>query len=947
MPSAAASKRRHSPEVRNTLASICFCAAILSALNGLEAQSYGARRGGNVSFDPIGPGVLFGALDPTVQRWYVPQELRVEYRWNQREYSNYARNPYQRYVGTVREGTHFYDFFGEYISRGWLVYDWRQAQPTDAGSAVFKSDKFTQWFGNITVSSDRKGDDAYVITVGNPIRTTLTPMTFSKPSFNGIQADLVSDRYALTVLASRISDPLTFAVPQPRRTTNSTSLAGGRAEVDVSDQITLGGTFVNAHNSYTSLDMFSGNFRAGNLTAGQSSAPVTAIAVILSDDSPDDGVGGAALFSHDIRITTRDFATDTREVWTLEQVVRPGTEWPAVFGGFVRAGFIAADGDERIVLNYDFTDPAFQLVREDGTALDATNIIEVEFDYVLANDFKIEVWSNRQTGKSRVPSPPLTGALIDAEKPALLLVRRAADNVTNIWNIQRVKFEYGLPTATMVAGLTIEGTDIWGIDLYGEWDRSFRYFQYPNATLFDIKEAHEISRRQADARYFTLSKQEFPFFAYVEAYGIDEGYGTNAFIVDGTGNTQYDRPTLRTYEFVDDNDDQDAVADWVRPASGVADPHVFPGWDENNDGISDFNQNDNGLVANEQPDYEEPFLRYDVDRPEFLFGIDMNNNGWIDRFEDDELPDYPYKADREGYNAFAGMHLTPETRVMVGRTDEHMQSDSRDNTTTYGLFTFDKTYAGQGRVRLFDMLRRASDTIPDDRREISPFLNAPTQPIVEDFLRAQDAWINTAWLGLEYTPIPRVKVQSTLKHEYFNQRQNDPRDLTGRKMAGAPSLLGLINKLEYNIRIGSLTLRPRLKSEYLRQDAFVKGQDDLRRWTGLAMLLTRFPLLTESSVTAGVELAQLADRVNDEDELLRTGKVGPTGDARSVNLAVQVANHSSYLGYRLTTQFGLRLARVFVEQVQAVEGIPGEVEKVSEGRTETTSFITVFAGLGE
>ena len=921
---------------------------MLCALDGLGAQSYGARevqRGGKVSFDPRGSGVLFGALDPTVQRWYVPQELLVEYQWNQREYSNYARDRYQRYVSTVREGDHFYDFFGDYISRGWLVYDWRQSQPTAGGSAVFKSDQFTQWFGNVTVSSDRKGDNAYAITVGNQIRTTLTPMTFSKPAFNGIQADLVSDRYALTVLASRISSPLGQAVPRPRRTTNSTSLVGARAEVDVSDLITLGGTFVDARNSYTSLDLFSGNFLAGNLTAGQSSAPVTAIAVVLSDDSPDDGVGGAALFSHDVRITTRDFETDTEQVWTSEQVVRPGTEWPAVFGGFVRPGFIAADGDERIVLNYDFTDPAFQLVREDGTELDATNIIAVEFDYVLANDFKVEVWSNRQTGQSRLPSPPLTGDLIDAEKPALLTVRRAADNVKNMTNIQRVKFEYGLPTATMVAGFTIEGTDIWGVDFYGEWDRSFRYFQYPNATLFDAKESHEISRREADARYLTLSKQQFPFFAYGEAYRIDEDYGTSAFIVDGGGNTKYDQPALRVFQFVDDNDDQDAVADWVRPGSGVLDQNVFPGWDENNDGISDFNQNDNGLVSNELPDYEEPFLRYDVDRPEFLFGIDFNNNGWIDRFEDDELPDYPYKADREGYNAFIGMHLTPETRLMVGRADERMQSDDRENTITYGLFTFDKTYGGRGRVRVFDMVRRASDSIPDDRRQPSPFIRAPAQPIVEDFLRAQDTWINTAWLGLSYTAIERLTVESTLKYEYFNQRQDEPRDLKGRKMAGAPSLFGLINKLEYKISLGSLTLRPRLKSEYLRQDAFVKEEGEQRQWTGVAMLLARLPVLTESSLTAGIELAQFADRAKDEDQLVETGRVGPTGDERSVNIAVQVANRSSYLGYRLTTHIGLRLGRVSVEQIQALEGVPGQVEKVSEGRTQTTSFITVFAGV--
>ena len=88
----------------------------------LHAQNYGTRlgvqRGGEVSFEPRGPGVLFGALDPAIQKWYVPQELYYEFRWRQWEYSNYARDQYQRYINTNLEGDYFYDFFRQlYQSR--------------------------------------------------------------------------------------------------------------------------------------------------------------------------------------------------------------------------------------------------------------------------------------------------------------------------------------------------------------------------------------------------------------------------------------------------------------------------------------------------------------------------------------------------------------------------------------------------------------------------------------------------------------------------------------------------------------------------------------------------------------------------------------------------------------------------------------------------------------
>ena len=276
----------------------------------------------------------------------------------------------------------------------------------------------------------------------------------------------------------------------PRRQSNSTSLFGGRALAQVGDFITVGGTVVNAHNANTALDMFEGNLLAGNLTSGQTSTPVTAIAIVLSDDSPEDEAGGAALFSHDIRIKSRDFETGLETVLTLDEVVREGAEWPTVFGGFPRTGFLAADGTERIILNYDFTDPAY-------VGPDLTTIVEVEFDYVLANDFKVEMWSNLQTGTRPVPPPPLTNQVIEEAEPVLIEISRASGNIRDISNAQRVLFNYGLPSANMLAGFTIEGKNVWGFDFYGEWNNNLRYFQYPNAALFNANEGHEVSAERA------------------------------------------------------------------------------------------------------------------------------------------------------------------------------------------------------------------------------------------------------------------------------------------------------------------------------------------------------------------------------------------------------------------------------------------------------------------
>ena len=895
----------------------------------------GLRRGQSVSFEPHGPGVVFGPLDPTVQRWYVPQELYDQHQWRQWEHTNYAQAPYHRYVDTNIEGDYFYDFFGDYVSRGWLVYDWRQDQPKALGSAIFKGEQFNTWFNSLSISSDRKGQRAFAITVGNQIRAGLTPMTFSKPTFNGVQFDFMSDKYAATVLASRISDPARGVLREPSLTTNSTGLIGGRVTAQVGDFITVGATLVDARHSNTAMDMFEGNFIAGNLTDGQSSAPVEVIAVVLGDDSPDDGIGGAALFSHDIRITARDFDSGKETVFTLEQVVRQDATWPAVFGGVPKPGFLAADGEELIVLNYDFRDPAY-------TGPDKTAIVKVEFDYVLANDYTVQVWSNRQTGTRDMPTPPLSGEVIRAREPALLTVERANGNVKDKSNIRRLRFEYGLPTANLVGGFTIEGTDVRGFNFYGEWDRNVRYAQFPNAGVFSAREGHEVGSQSADAWHLSMSKVAYPLFLFGERYSFAHDYATSALVVDDDGNVLYDRPDLFSYEFVDDNDDQDRLPDWIRSGSQAGDRVIFPGWDANNDFISDFNQNDNSTVANELPDYEEPFLRHDVDRPEFLFGVDLNNNGWIDRFEDDDLPDYPYKRDRRGYNAYAGTHLGPDVRLMAGRSDERMFSDDRDNTTSYGMLTLDTRYAGVGRLRVFDMLKLARDNIPDIRRRPTPFLRAPQQPLIEDVLPAQDTWINSLWLGFDYTGISGVRIENMLKHEFYDQRENNALDATGRPLQETSSLFGLVNKAEYERGLGNVDLAAKVKSEVLSQESLLKGEKDRKHWMGIVTLLGKRPMLSHSVVTAGLEFAQFNDRVLDEDEMVASRLAGDTGDFRSVTLAFQLTNRSNYQGYVLTTQAGFRVGRLSEEIVRSRNG---EFDRATKGTTQRTSFIVMYAGV--
>ena len=882
----------------------------------------GVRRGGVVGYDPVGPGVLFDPLDPAVKKWYVPQELFNEYQWRQQEYTNYARRHYQRYVNISQEGNFFYDMYGNYITRGELVYDWTVAGPQTAGSSLFKTDRFGSWFSSLAIASDRKGQYSYALTIGDRIRSTLTPMTFSKPSFAGMQFDLATDKYEATLLVSRPSSPGQVETAQTASTgrfrSNDTNLLGGRGTIQIGDFVKLGATYVNAFNASTKGQAFEGNPFKGTLTEGQNSADITRIEVRLSDDSPEDNAAGTAFFQEEMIITTVDGQRISNRRRMGDSSILNFT--PSIQGGFRREGFLAADGSEVIALIYDLEGP--QYINSFGPRPE--QIQSIEFLLLLANDYRIDVTSNRQLNANGQP------VLLSEGIPERTV--RADGNVQDGSNQGFVRVKYGLPVANEIFGVTIDVTDLGGgFFLSGEWDRNRRHFRYPRRSEGDVTN-HESHNETADAWFVNVYKRGYPYFGFGEVYNVDPSYSTTSFLagtLNDAADINYDDPTRFVYEFIDDNDDQDRNPDWLR-ANFSQDLQVFPGYDENNDFISDFNQNDFELRRNTVPDYEEPFLRYNSDRPEFLFGIDMNNNLIIDRFENDNLPDYLYKRDRRGYNVYVGSHLRPEARLTVGRLDERQLADDRKNVTNYALLTYDLDLAGMGRLQVYNNYRMVKDDIRDDViewivRQGSPGVFVP----YNDPLPLRDAWANTLYLGYQYRS-DRVQFINRFKWEIVQQNDYDDRPLEQQDIRETASFFGVVNKIDYTFDLGILKLQPRWKSEFQRQRPTVRQDTQVRPATTelreLLSLLVRVPILSRTELQCGIEYLYVGQyRKNLEDNQLR-------GDRNETVGALQFTNNADYLGYNLWTQVGMRVSRI-------------DRAAVADVLTETTMFATVFAGL--
>ena len=831
-----------------------------------------------------GARVQAGALAPNRRKWYLPQNLYYEYQWRGWEYSNYARDNYERYVNIQLEGTRNYNLFGDYINRGWVIYDWTETSPLRQGSALLKGTRFSRWFDSLVISSASHGQYHTSLTVGDAIRTTLTPLTFSKPTFNGLQWDFLSDKYALTLLGSRLNAPGFTALNEAGAASsleNTTRLLGARGVAQVGDVAKLGLTWVNVSNTSSELSIGDNSLK-GVLTGPQNTGNVERVIIRISDDSPESVEKGASFF--------------------VDQVIIDGELHPEIVplirGGVRREGILEVSGSDRIELIYDIRND-FSPTEKVATFREAK---ELEFELVVSNDYRIEIASNLQTN-------------VRGEQ-VFLPVAQARDEITDGSNQTFVRFAYGLPTGHEVLGMDLELINLAHFDLRAEFVVNRRFRRFPNQNFRKL----DALKETAEAGYVTASYQKYPFFAYGEVYTMDPDYSTTAFIADPGGVIDYASETQNLFEFVDDNDDQDRFTDWqrYRQSQGFGgslgrDTEIFPGLDENNDFISDFNQNQNG-----RPDYAEPFLRYQVDPPEFLFGMDMNNNTIIDRFEDDRLADYPYERDHRGYNTYGGLKITESSRLTFGQLRERQLSSDREARALYNLFTLEKSYPGLD-LAFFQHAKLVEDNLPEDRIvwEDPIGLTDFTDP-----LDNQNTFVNTLYLQARYSHIRNLNVESKLKYESFRQRGTEAELKRNR------TFFGLINKADYTIKPSDrITLWPKWKSLYQRETPTTPTSLKINELTESLFFLGQYSILPRMWLDFGIEFSNFA---NLSDPPLEESP-SYIEDFRSVVFSTLLTNVSSYQGYELTLNSGFLLERQFFDQVT---------------QKQSVIFVRIFAATG-
>ena len=376
------------------------------------------------------------------------------------------------------------------------------------------------------------------------------------------------------------------------------------------------------------------------------------------------------------------------------------------------------------------------------------------------------------------------------------------------------------------------------------------------------------------------------------------------------------------WDLVEDNDDGDRFPD-RRYGNLVGFSNDDNAWDldgvllnqdEDNDGFPEINRDGDNL-----PDYEEPFLMYDVEPNLYVYGLDRNNNDEPDLSEDDGQVDYPYDPDQRGYHLFAQYDLTPELSFGAGHYSVNEIAGSGRNRTSYALLTLD--IRGLGGRRLFfaeNNLRKVQDDIADEYRVldetpirewvfgfrgVNPLPGAReyqsfyTSEFVADVLRYEDSYVNESYADLNLNPWSTLKLRRKLRAR-FNWQQggwlyNDTFQVRRRL-----DFYATVTRLEFTKRWGKLSLTPQYKFMLVRLVDRERNVDLLSEYRSIPILRLEYQLLERTSARAGVQgFGPIPYHVRDQTSERESF------EQRTAFLTM--TNRTRYFGYELVTIIGI------------------------------------------
>ncbi|MBT4504136.1 MAG: hypothetical protein HOC74_40775 [Gemmatimonadetes bacterium] len=833
-------------------------------------------------------------------------------RWRS-EYLNYGWKDYENYRLNTTPYLRNYDTFGNYIAEGYEVFrleEFRTREP-ELGSLLKKGQFYQNWLRHLVIADDAYGGWNTRLMVGDFIHTTFTPLTLDMAAFNGVRFDAISSAdKKLTLLVSRISDPVKMRLPPLARTDlgrqgqkdniqDGVYLVGGHWETSIGENLTLGTSYVNLYR-FDSRRGIKTNSRKG--LAPQNTVPQSII-VRFEDDSPDDPRSGAAVFDIVAEVTLAppiDSPDEEETVIRLEPVV---VELGP--GAIQQRGFIEAAGTFRDEAGSDrpvYVDYVFEV---------GENATDVQFSALVANDYRVSI---RQKHFYVTDAARGSG---EKRETGFATIRRAEGNVVDMSNQKVVHFDYGLATGVEVLGVNGK-LRIPGFDIQGEIVKSDNHYQYPT-TLGKRSGFDDL------AGYLVVDKHWKKIGLAVEMFSIGPKFTSlnphpneltpevptgEVFYFNEPRQSFYRSAATLTnnpfYGLVDDNDNMlynempDNFLQSGRPletysGNTLDQSPILPFFDLDQDGRPDTNRD-----RNNRSDYDQPFLMYFTDPEDFYFGDDFNNNFLTDAWEDDLLPNYPYYKDERGMHLATQVEPLRGMELAWGRYDVERIADEGSNDVVYGRLHLDREITSRWLVRWDHEIKDVEDDIPNDyfRFLLREDIGGYTRTFFEDHLDARSSLINRGLLDVRFHPARYWNIESKFSYSRNHQRRHQ---LTNGEVQEEDDIdfYGAVFRTDYTYFWNGLMVNPRVKFLYRIRERASLGEPTIEDFQFIPIIRADLRLTPRTQLRFGMQgFPGLVDR--------RRDFVEEANDSERMSWTLMLFSESEYEGYVIGTEVGFR-----------------------------------------
>jgi len=508
--------------------------------------------------------------------------------------------------------------------------------------------------------------------------------------------------------------------------------------------------------------------------------------------------------------------------------------------------------------------------------------------------------------------------------------RTAAQSEGNIKdgsNIKTIKIDFGFQVASIIYGFDAD-FNYRGFKIKGEWVTNSTHYMFAEGKPGTGKPANIIAGMpprtghrwsEIDHAYYITTMKDWKKFGFAgELFKMGKFYKPYFdffYPAAGVANWRYaimSRNNMTRVPLIEDNDDDDMYPDTmaVRRTMGFQiyeqeDPDgVFPGNDEDNDGLPDNNRNNNSI-----PDYDEPFLMFDVDPDEFVFGNDYNNNTIPDFREDDMKLDTPYDLDRQGHHFF--FRYTPQESVnlIVGslRTrgvgiSNRTYDDYAKFLLSYDVFDVGRLYAEYRYERVQDNIRDPYIRVEESMNEsylmpgITATLGRYDRDLYFDELEYRNSKVNRLFLDSRIRAVPSITLENHIKFERNFQVEGDMYDMTYQPN-DILNTLAMINKIVYTKQWGNFVFSPGVKFRLYKKVRSESLQPLDHFMMRIPMVIFKYIISQNTDVTLGLQ--GFPGFPLDFNDYVQT-----QNDYRQKTYTLQLQNRTNYFGYDVWAAVG-------------------------------------------